>query len=234
MSTFYTEGEYFRNNPSMSIEHAPWKAKHIIKIIQKNDLNPINSICEVGCGAGEILNELSNDLSSEIRFYGYEIATAAYDRCLKIKNDRISFYLKDILQENSFIYDIVMMIDVIEHIEDYMGFLRKLKAKGKWFIFHIPLEISMNTAFRTWSLIWGRKNIGHIHYFTKDTALATLQDTGYELIDFFYTPGLIDFADCARDRMTKMLKLPRKLLFTLNQDLAVKTLGGFSLIVLAR
>ena len=235
MSDFYTGGGYSINVPSMHVEHSPWKVEQIIKIIRKNNITQINSIADVGCGAGEVLNGVSKYMPSEVKYFGYEISPDAYNMCLKIKNDRILFSNKDILKEDGYIYDVVMSIDVIEHIEDYMGFLRKLKTKGRWFIFHIPLEISMNTAFRTKALLKGRKSVGHIHYFTKDTAIAALEDTGYKIVDYFYTAGLIEFANLKRVRLgTKILKIPRLLLFLLNQDLAVKTLGGFSLLVLAK
>ena len=79
-----------------------------------------------------------------------------------------------------------MAIDVFEHVEDYFGFLRKLREKAEYKIFHIPLDLSVQTVLRSSPIIKGRKSVGHIHYFTKETALETLKDTGYEIIDYFY------------------------------------------------
>jgi hypothetical protein len=53
----YTQGEYLKKHPTWHVEDSPWKAEQIIKIMERNRLKP-NSICEVGCGAGEILNQL--------------------------------------------------------------------------------------------------------------------------------------------------------------------------------
>jgi len=55
----YTEekGNYLENNPTWHIEDSPWKAKQIFKMLNKNSINP-KSIAEIGCGAGEILNQL--------------------------------------------------------------------------------------------------------------------------------------------------------------------------------
>jgi hypothetical protein len=74
-------------------------------------------------------------------------------------------------------FDIVMAIDVFEHVEDYFGFLRKLRGKAEYKIFHIPLELSVQSVLRSSIIIEGRKSVGHIHYFTKETALETLKDT---------------------------------------------------------
>jgi hypothetical protein len=116
-------------------------------------------------------------------------------------------------------------------VEDYMGFLQKLKGKARYTIFHIPLNLSVQTVFRKNRLIYARKKVGHIHYYTKETALATLEDTGYRIIDHFYTAGSIDLPD--KKLRTRLAKFPRKFFFKLNEDLTVRVLGGYSLMVLA-
>ena len=65
----------------------------------------------------------------------------------------------------------------------------------------------------------------------KETALRTLKDAGYEVLDYFYTPRSIEFGSTPGQML---LKLPRKLLFAIGKDFTVRFLGGFSLLVLAR
>lgn len=172
----------------MAEEDSPWKAKQIVKIIEKNSLLP-KSICEIGCGAGEILKELSVLYGEGIHFSGYEISQQAYELCQKKTQSNLVFRFSDLLEEETDYYDIAMAIDVFEHVEDYFSFLRKLKNKAKYKIFHIPLELSVQTALRSSPIIKNRKKLGHIHYFTKDTALESLKDTGYEVVDYFYSCG---------------------------------------------
>ena len=38
-------------------------------------------------------------------------------------------------------YDLILCIDVFEHVEDYIGFLKTLKNKSKYHIFNIPLDM---------------------------------------------------------------------------------------------
>ena len=78
----YTQCEYLKKNPTWHIEDSPWKAEHLIKIITRNHLQP-NSICEIGCGAGEILNQLHSKLPHHIKYCGYEISAQAYSLCQK-------------------------------------------------------------------------------------------------------------------------------------------------------
>ena len=66
----------------------------------------------------------------------------------------------------------------------------------------------------------------------KETALATLVDSGYDIVDFFYTAGSLDLP--TKTLRSKIAALPRKLMFKLNEDIAVKLLGGFSLLVLTK
>jgi len=226
----YEDGTYLDNNPSWHEEDSAWKARQITKIIDKNSLLP-KTICEIGCGAGEILVRLS-ELYRETEFYGYEISPQAFELCKLKSKDRLSFYLSNLLSENSDHFNIVMAVDVFEHVEDYFGFLRLLKEKADYKIFHIPLDLSVQSVFRSAPILNRRKSIGHIHYFTKETALATLEDAGYTVIDFFYTAGDLELSD--RGWKANIMKLPRKLMFAISQDFAVRLLGGYSLLVLAK
>jgi hypothetical protein len=152
--------------------------------------------------------------------------------CKKKGRQNLQFFLKDSLDERETSFDVVMAIDVFEHVEDYCGFLRNLRTKGKYKIFHIPLDLSVQAVLRSSPILRGRASVGHIHYFTKETALATLKDTGYEVVDYFYTNGSLELPNLGWK--TNLLKLPRRLLFSIHQDLTVRILGGFSLLVLAK
>jgi len=227
----YLTSKYIENNPTWHVEDSIWKVNHILDIIERNKLQP-GSICEVGCGAGEILNQMYKKMPENISFVGYEISPQAFELCQKKKEDRLQFNLKNFLMENKVFFDVLLAIDVIEHIEDYFGFIRKIREKGQYKIFHIPLEISAQSVLRVSPLLNSRKSVGHIHYFSKETALATLTDCGYEIIDYFYTAGAIDLP--SKSLKSLLAKLPRKFLYKYNKDIAVRVLGGYSLMALTK
>ena len=231
MSQIYEDGTYLSHNPTWHEEDSPWKAQQIKKIIEKNSLKPLK-LCEIGCGAGEILNQLSQHFKHGEKFYGYEISPQAFELCQKKASENLTFYLSDLLENESEFFDIAMAIDVFEHIEDYFGFLRKFKDKAEYKIFHIPLDLSVQTVFRANPILKFRKVIGHLHYFTKETALETLKDAGYEIVDYFYTGSALDLPN--RGWKANLLKIPRKIAFSINQDLTVRILGGYSLMVLVK
>ncbi len=228
---FYTEknGKYLKNHPEWHVEDSPWKANQILKILHRNKMDP-KSIAEVGCGAGEILNRLYHKMSSDIIFTGYDISIDAINLTKKKEKDRLIYKHENFSKTNKK-FDLLLMMDVFEHVEDYLGFLRSCKDKAKNTIFHIPLDISVHDILRN-RLINGRNSGGHLHYFMKDTAIATLIDSGYEIVDFFYTAGTIELP--RKTFKSKLAVFPRKILYKINKDLAAKILGGFSLLVLTK
>lgn len=227
----YKDGTYLAKHPSWHTEHSAWKAAQIIKILNMCHLQP-RSICEVGCGAGEILNQLYYQLPETTEFYGYEVSPQAFALCQERRKERLNYYLKDLLEDREAFFDLVLAIDVLEHVEDCYGFLRKLRPKGECKVFHIPLDICAWSVLRGTHLLSHRQRVGHIHYFTRETALATLLDTGYEIQKWFYTCGSDAFPDRTLKGMLK--RAVRKSLAILSMELSVRVMGGCSLMVLAK
>ena len=227
--TIYLDGEYLAKNPGWHIEESPWKARQILRMLRKNRITP-RTICDVGCGTGEVLKQLQENLDNDCVFLGYDVSPQAFELAKSRANEKLQFRLADFLEEDSN-FDLILVLDVIEHLEDYFRFLRRLTARSHYKIFHIPLDLSVQTVLRKKALLKRRDLYAHVHYFTKETALRTLVDTGYEVLDYFYTPRSIDFGS---ELGEKLLKLPRKVSFAFHRDFAARLLGGFSLLVLAR
>ena len=230
MKNIYTgqDSEYLSNNPTWHAEDSPWKAQQIMKMISRQSLTP-KSVAEVGCGAGEILNQLHQQMPNDVRFVGYDISQDAIQFAQQRKKDRLSFRNEDFLK-SEVDFDLLLMIDVFEHVPDYIGFLNDCRKKAQQAIFHIPLDISIDSVVRN-KLMSRRNNYGHLHYFSKETAIATLEDSGYRVIDYFFTANSLDLP---RQTMNAHLAyIPRKILASMSKGLAAKLLGGFSLLVLA-
>lgn len=227
----YTTGDYLGKNPTWHTEDSPWKSRQILKIMERNNLKPA-SICEVGCGSGEILNQLYLNMPETVNFTGYEVSPQAFAMAQPRSKPRLDFHLGDLLQEENLHFDIMLCIDVFEHIEDYLGFLKSLRPKATHKIFHIPLDLSVSSVLRSSAIMRARQAVGHLHYYSKETALATLKDSGYEIVDHFYTAGALDLPN--KSMKTTLANFPRRMLYKVNPDLAVRLLGGYSLLVLAK
>jgi len=216
------------NNKTWHVEDSRWKAKQILTILSDNNISP-KTICEVGCGAGEILKQISSTMPSTSLF-GYELSPQAFELCKTRETERVRYYLKNVLDEDIY-FDCLLCIDVFEHVDDYLGFVKSLKPKSTYKVFHIPLDIYVLAILRG-SFMKARKDVGHLHYFTKETAIATLQDCGYEIVDHFYTKFFCDLP--SKTFKATIAKLTRNIVFAISPDLMVKVFGGCSLIVLCK
>ena len=181
----YTEGEYFKNNPTWSVEDSVWKGEIIERLLKKNDIR-FNEMIEVGCGAGKILEYLQMKNTNQ-NFIGYDISPQAIDLATHIKNKSLHFLNENFIESYKNVTDVLLVIDVVEHIADYYGFLNKLKQKSKHFVLHIPLDISVHTVLKPHINLQQRDSVGHIHYFTKEHVDFMLKDCGYNIIDWQYT-----------------------------------------------
>lgn len=224
----YLDGEYTLKNPTFHVEDSAWKAFQILKGMQHAGLE-CQTIAEVGCGAGEILVQLSSKLPNA-RFFGFELSPQGYQMCKERENERIRYSNEDIFTDPAD-FDLMLCIDVFEHIEDYYTFLKRLSTKAKSFIFHIPLDMNVQMVARSSPMLGVRESVGHLHYFSKDTALATLANCGFDVVDWFYTPNGVDRP---KSMKAKILQIPRKIAQLINIEYSARYLGGYSLLVVAK
>jgi len=232
-SNIYINGEYFENNPTWDIEDSPWKANIINAIIERNRIS-FNDIVEVGCGAGGILTCLSEKNPHIQTLKGFDISPQAIMLAEKRKSERVNFYLDDFINNNlSTNVDVVLVIDVLEHISDYYGFLEKLKHKAKYFVFHIPLDLSCRTILKPHIMLQQRESVGHLHYFSEEMVWWFLKDSGFLIIDWEYTKPITDIKKSGSLKQYIKKKL-RNFSYGINKKISVKLWGGYSLMILAK
>lgn len=223
----YNEGTYLKFNSNWHQEDSPYKAKLVIDLL---DSLSVKSILEVGCGAGEILKILSHRFP-DIQFYGYDISADAATLRVEKESSNLSFFCSNLLESERHA-DVVLCLDVFEHIEDYMGFLRKLKSHGSYFVFNVPMDMCVMKLL-TNGLMYARKEVGHLHYFNEWSAKATLADCGYEIEVAKFSPAFLKIPP--RNFRQSLVVVPRVIAhFLLGSRLACKLLGGYSLIVRAK
>lgn len=228
MSDIYNDETYLSNNPRWHEEGAPFKTERIMKLLQWNPV-AFKTVCEVGCGSGEILVQLEKHLPKDVQFTGLDISKDAMAIAKKKETGKIKFELKDIAAEEKK-FDLILIIDVIEHIDNYFQFLDTIATKSKYTLFHIPLDLSVWSLFREKMLIESKERVGHIHNFTEDFILSILDDHGFELIDKLYTEPVFE-TPSFKQKFTNGI---RKFLFLLNKRFATKLMGGYSIMVLCR
>ncbi len=229
MEDIYNNQDYLESNPDWHEMDAPYKASKIQQLISDADLNP-KTIAEIGTGSGEILVQLANQYP-DTQFHGYDISKDALSIAQEKATDQIKFSLMDLSEiPSSEHYDIALVIDVIEHVQDYFSFLENLLGLSDYTIFHIPLDISLRTLLREPMLIESKNRVGHIHNFTEDFVLDMLSDYGFDVVSKTYTPPIIH-----NPTFRQRIELGVNKFFSLfSKRFSSKIFGGYSIMVLTK
>lgn len=243
---FYINGQYLQNNPGWHRDAAFWRATAVQRALQRNQIDP-HTVCDVGCGVGEVLRLLQQTMEPGCTFLGYDIAPYAIEQARTHENATLHFKRGDFLQEEHRHFDLLLMIGVLEHFENIFQVLRDLKGKSEYKLFLLPLDVTMTSALRN-RLIEFRRATGHLHFFTKDIALAIFKDLGYEMVDCFYVLPPLDTTSwreirgqplrllkkLAKVTILGLYRLPALLLYAIHQDLAARVFSVWRLLILVK
>lgn len=224
----YTAGSYAATNHDWHESDATWKAKQVARMLDSHGLRP-ESICDIGCGTGGVLDELDSLLDWETKLTGYEVAQEAFKHSPADRITRIELVqgAHDMDQRT---FDLMLCLDVFEHIEDYYGFLRSIRSKAPLVVFHIPIEHAVTTALSPGPILKSAMQVGHIQHFSAAVALEALRYSGYEILDSVHTVPAREFqAQGARQAFGRAVRVAAA---SINVDLAARLMTGFSLLVL--
>ena len=229
----YEDGSYLASNPTWHEEDAPFKAKYIFELLNRNAIS-FQSIAEIGCGTGAVLKTVRNFYDNDdAEWNGFDIAADAIAIAQRDQNNRrMQFFHKDLLETDEY-FDVLLIIDVFEHVPDYMGFVQRCRQKARYKIYHIPLDLHVSSALRD-SFMSARLSVGHLHYFSQKTALATLTDTGHKIIEVMLTPGAIELFRAHPSIKTAAANLPRMIVGRFSPSLSARLFGGYSFLVLTQ
>ena len=226
---FYEDGSYFVRNPGLNQEDSAWKALEIAAMLSKHSIIPGNVI-EVGCGAGQVLAHIAKRIPEISKLKGFDISPVAISKAKESENDKLTFALASYPDKQD-VADLLLMIDVMEHVDDYYGFLRNIRLHGRKFIFHIPLDLSGRTLLKPHIMKQQRDDVGHIHYFSREMVLWALKDTGYRVIDWTYTRPVTDIKP-ATSLFQGLKKGLRNISFGMMKNLSASLWGGYSMLLL--
>ncbi len=228
-SARYSDGTYANHYPDWHLEDAAHKAALVRGIIARNAIS-FQTLCDVGCGAGGVLHELSRALPGR-QYIGCDPAAEA----IRIAKDchagsGIDFQVAHYVGQVTEPIDVITCLDVFEHIPDQLAFLEALRPMATFKIFHIPLELSVNWLLRSRLIAERRVIPGHLHYYTKPIALQVLKETGYTVLD------------CKLSRIRRRSasvrsfagNVLRSTIARFSEEKAALLIGGYSLVVLAQ
>lgn len=225
----YSEGEYWERNPTFHEEDAEYKAAPAVELLRRNGIRP-DDLFEVGCSSGKTLSLLAGQLGC--RAHGIDPSPPSIERANRLyANDRVSFSVCP-LEEYEGVHDVGVMFDVFEHVEDYRGFLRKARPHAARWLFNIPLDMFALAVLVRFEAVW-REQYGHLVSFSATSAVATLEECGYRVVDQRYLFSTMHSLKADFKLRRLALALPRLALQAISEDFAARSLGPASLLVLA-
>ena len=226
----YLNGDYLKNNPDWISHDSDWKAQNVLKLLEDNFFQP-QTICDVSCGSGKVLETIRKSNPS-VGLTGYDISPDAKLFWDRLQQNDITFKAGDFLILNNEKFDLILLLDVLEHIADPHKFLSDIKEKANYLVIHFPLDLSVISVLRESPLLYVRRKVGHIHYFTKGLALELLNECGFEIISHQYTNAYSSTPE--RSIKTKLFGIVRSFFSLFGQDFGAKLLGGQTLMVLVK
>ncbi len=146
-----------------------------------NSLKP-GVILDVGCGLGSLLSAVSNEWDK----YGIELSRKAAEYASKHCNTHVGTLIDCPYEDNQF--DCITMYHVIEHVQDPISNIKKIKAllknKGT-FIIGTP-DFDSGCA-RRFGKNYRHLGPGHIRLFSNDSMHRFLRDFGFKICKVEYT-----------------------------------------------
>lgn len=126
--------------------------------------------------------------------------------------------------------DLVTLFDVLEHVVDPIGFLRRIAARSRIVGLHIPLDYSVSNAIRD-KFQGLLEDPGHRLFLDTTLALNLLTLSGLRIVAYDYTFGFR--APTGHGSIMSKIAYPLRLLLSkISPWLMSKTIGGASLMVI--
>lgn len=227
----YTDGDYAAMHPDWHLEDAPGKAIDIFPslshVLESNSRKDILKIADVGAGVGGVLTEVGKLVSAsyphlKVDLTGFEISPHA------VNKGRELFPLLDLrhkyFEAKDGSFDIVMLIDVLEHLENPRDILRAAIVCSEYLVVRQPLVESFSSYLQN-RYRSEREVYGHINHFNYRSFIDLLTSVGWEPVKV----DLVPWWELATPQQYKA-SFVRKLTCKFNRVIMSYLLGDYNLI----
>lgn len=184
--------EYIQKNPGLHLEQSGVKARQVLSFLMPMQ---VNSLLDVACGAGGITLEFKRILKPK-EAVGIDISTEMINAARRSDNNKeVTWICEDIYKYNPKMkFDLVTGIDIIEHVKDDLGLLRRMGELGKVVCIKVPMEDSFldNKIIRRLGIRdpWreSEKKYGHIHHYNEKQLIKLFKEAGFRILKSDYIP----------------------------------------------
>lgn len=178
----------YTNYPFLHIEDSPRKIREIKHVVPGSFR--ANSILDIGCSTGLITRAVGETYKAKI-VDGLDVSEPALD----LARSQLSVFQESHIFQEEFedhetqrLYDLVMFIDVLEHMSDPVGALKKASEMGRYSVVRSPLEqtrmnrLIKNHGGKNYMKLMGER-YGHIHHFNMDSLSTLFHEGGFDVIN---------------------------------------------------
>ena len=182
-TNLYTDGKYEEKFKDWHLSDAESKVKDIAKYLQffVGDRSPQKiTIGDIGCGFGGVSNGILKWAAHQYPQVSWDINCFEISAYAATKAKEIFPHLKVFnrnIAEQDGPLDILLFIDVLEHLENPSEFLRQA-AIGEYIIVRQPLLENYST-FRNKNYKSQREEWGHIAYFSYYSFIDLMESNGW-------------------------------------------------------
>ncbi len=152
-----------------------WKNKYLCELTAQLD---IQSICEIGCAVGILLNRYKAVAPMHNR-WGVDVSSQNIEYARKQFPDMNFFagtFDAFLAQENKpDSVDLVILSDILEHVEDDRGLLEDAGKYGDYVVLNLPLEKCGEYEGRVYGL---EDKHGHLRWYDVNDARQLVSDAG--------------------------------------------------------
>jgi len=154
------------------------REKILLSLIDVMMNDSVERILDYGCGNGELLNSL-NEVYSKKEIYGADISEKALNYCMSRGLLNV-FDLNSDQPKNNY-YDLILCCDVLEHIPDDFGFLKRLNdllREGGKILITVP----------AYDFLWSGEDYVSNHYrrYTMKSLKNKISKTGFRIDKISY------------------------------------------------
>jgi len=154
-----------------------WKLPNLVSVLPK--CLQLRSVAEVGCFTGTLVAHFLPH-QEELTRYGYDCNSKAITKGRNI-HPNVTFFCEDILTSEIRQYDLVILSDIVEHIQDDVGFLRHLRKLTNNVLLNLPLEKSWSTIGRKYGM---QDPSGHLRAYSLKDAVHLCSTSGFTISNY--------------------------------------------------
>ncbi len=219
--------EYLKLNKDLHDSDFHTKSSAVLSILPKG-FKP-DSIIDIACGSGKILIEIAKRLGSK-DVVGVDISRKIIDIARQNDSEGVVEWLPlSIFDYQRTGFDLVLAIDIVEHVENDKELLDRILSLGKLAVIKVPIEDNPINRFIMWATCkkidpWKEteRKYGHIHHYSLKSFIQLLEASGasVEKIEYLHLPK----RSKAFWEVLRVLILP---LWFISRKAYIKFNGGF-------